>query len=325
LLYILKDRLKLKGENVKTLVNLKFLITAMAIVVICTMPFKARAQSVGLPAPNLSEMEKDYEIVKWTYTDDGYIKLVVKPKTEPPHTHNIGFKFFDEDGVAVAGPNMILNLGFSTPVGTVERGEAGLPDPSKFKKIKSVVLYWVQNDGSLIGPKPFEPSTNNSTTNNSGTNNTAPAKKQLLTTKNDAADSKQSGGCDYSAQPALGSAGKFSVALAKSGIYERYGFEKDIGGISSPADVGVTFLNVQLLNSYTNTVTVVPGRGAQRKHDGAPPNAMIYRFHAKYIVCRKYSNTTVRTQYESDNVCFKEANGNWHCPVDSVPEITELN
>ncbi|MDQ6759733.1 MAG: hypothetical protein M3Z32_07700 [Acidobacteriota bacterium] len=73
-----------------------------------------------------------------------------------------------------------------------------------------------------------------------------------------------------------------------------------------------------------SSVTVVPGRGAQRKQDGAPVNEKIYPFKAKYIVCRKYSRIT-RTQYESDFVCFLDRGGNWSCPVDGVPKITHWN
>jgi hypothetical protein len=304
---------------VKKLINAKFLITAMALAVVFMLAFKADAQ-INLPAPDFSEMEKDYEIVKWSY--EGYvIKVVVKPKADPPHTRNIGLKFFDADGVTVDGPSMILNLGYSTPVGTIERGEATLPNPSKFNRIKNVIVYWVQDDGTLVGPKPPEPQKDNVTGKTSPASKNQPAKN-----KANAADNKQSDGkCDYTAQPALGSAGKFSEAIAKSGIYERYSFEKDIGGISSPEDVGVNFLEIKLLGSYVNTVTVVPGRGAQRKDDGAPVNATIYRFHAKYIVCRKFSDSTRRTQFDSDNVCFKDKSGKWACAVDSVPEITELN
>ena len=143
-------------------------------------------------------------------------------------------------------------------------------------------------------------------------------------TTGDSENSDANADCSFEKYSALGSAGKFSEALIKSALYERYSFETETGGLSSPLAVGETFLNIKLLGSYTNTVTVIPGRGAQRKHDGAPVGATIYRFHAKYIVCRKYKNATRRTQYESDNVCFKAKNGNWDCPVDSVPQITEL-
>ncbi len=78
------------------------------------------------------------------------------------------------------------------------------------------------------------------------------------------------------------------------------------------------------MDSYKKTVTVVPRRGAQRKHDGSPVSATIYRFYVKYIVCKKYNNTTKRTQYESDNVLFKTSNGNWQSRADAVPKIVEL-
>lgn len=157
-----------------------------------------------------------------------------------------------------------------------------------------------------------------------GETNTTTEKEETKVQTDDADNSDADGDCSFEKYPALGSSNRFSEALVKSALYGSYSFETDTGGLSSPLAVGITFLKIQILNSYTNTVTIVPGRGAQRKHDGAPVGATIYRFHAKYIVCRKYSNATRRTQYESDNVCFKAKNGNWDCPVDSVPQITEL-
>ena len=306
----------------KKQINAKFLIVATAIAVVFMMSSNAKAQQQGcdkLPGLDFSELEKEYELVRCVYTDDGYIRPVVKPKLDPPHIHNFGIKFFDEDGAEAFGLRMFYNGGYMSPVGTVEKWETLGPYESKLKNIKYSIVYRVVDDGTLIGPKPDE-SKKNSTANNS-----ADAKKPEQT-KNDAAvNNKSDAKCDYAALPSTSSFPGFSAALAKSGIYERYSFEKDTGGISSPADVGVTFLDVKLLDSYKNTVRVDPVHGAQRIFDGAPVGVTIYRFSAKYIVCRKYSDSTRRTQFESDNVCFKDKNGGWNCPVDSVPVITELN
>ena len=295
--------------------NIKILMVAMAIAVVFTLNFKAQAQSDKIPAPDFSEMEKDYEIVKWTYEDSGYIRLVIKPKYDPPHDHKYGFWFFDEDGVIVDSYKMIFNNGYSTPAGQAEKGEAYAPDQGAMRKVKSVIVYQLLSDNTIIGPKPNLPPKNTNSKNTESPAKTPPLQIKTGGDENNQSDAK----CDYAGQPSTNTFQTFSVALAKAGIYERYGFNKD-----ESIPYGVNFLEITPLGSYKNTVTVVPGRGAQRKHDGAPPNATIYRFHAKYIVCLKYSDSTVRKQYESDNVCFKANNGNWDCPVDSVPNITEL-
>ncbi|MEP6669004.1 MAG: hypothetical protein ABJF10_07630 [Chthoniobacter sp.] len=150
--------------------------------------------------------------------------------------------------------------------------------------------------------------------NNSGANPIAPAAP--------AAGAQTD--CSFEKYPALGSGGTFSEALVKSGLYERFSFEKDTGGLSSPLDVGVTLLSFQPGNTFTNTVTVNPARGAERKFDGAPVNATIYRFHAQYIVCRKFSNATRRTQFDGENVMFKAANGNWACVRNGDQHPTDL-
>jgi hypothetical protein len=133
------------------------------------------------------------------------------------------------------------------------------------------------------------------------------------------------GDCSFDTYPEVKSSMKFSETFIKAELYERYKFEMNTGGLTSPLAVGLKFLNIQTGSPYTNTVTVVPGRGAQRKQDGAPVNEKIYPFKAKYIVCRKYSKEITRTQYESDFVCFLDRGGNWSCPVDGVPKITHLN
>lgn len=289
-------------------------------------PQCARAQDPRLPKPDFSEMEKDYEIIKWTYEPSGYIRLVMKPKHDGPHDTKYGFKFFDADGVTVDGPKTIFNNGYSTPAGEVERGEAYAPDEGGMRKVKSVIVYKILGDGTLIGPKPSEsmpmPETPKKNPAAPTRPHPAPGGEKPAKTPTTGENSAE---CSFEKQPPSSSAMKYSLPLIKSLLYERYSFEKETGGLSSPLDIGVKFLDIKLLGSYTNTVTVVPGRGAQRKHDGAPVNATVYRFHAKYIVCRKYSDTIRRTQYESDFACFKAKNGAWDCPVDSVPQITELH
>lgn len=312
----------IEGTNMKQQTK-AILFAAMVFAALIFMTtFRVQAQSDKMPAPDFSEMEKYYEIVKWTYTDDGIIKMIIKPKSNPPQIHHLfTMRFFDEDGIDLQYKYNICCPGYNAPAGQVERVETPAPEESKINKVKTVIAYRILDDGTLIGPKPSESQKENSAQTR---------QKEVTRTKTGTAETKvgvngnQAADCNYDAQPSLDSNARFSAALAKSALYGRYSFEKDTGGLSSPLAVGVTFLNLQVLNFYTNTVTVVSGRGAQRKHDGAPVGATVYRFHAKYIVCRKYSDSTRRTQYESDNVCFKAKNGNWDCPIDSVPQITEL-
>ena len=67
----------------------------------------------------------------------------------------------------------------------------------------------------------------------------------------------------------------------------------------------------------------VPGRGAQLKHDGAPRGATVYPLKTKYLFCDKYTDSTIRWLVESQFACFKNKDGEWVCPVDSVPKYLE--
>lgn len=89
----------------------------------------------------------------------------------------------------------------------------------------------------------------------------------------------------------------FSETIIKRLLYERYSYETSGGSLTSSKQVGVTPINIHTLPSYTNTVTVVAGRGAQRKYDGAPVNATIYPFIAHYVVCKQIGGETIQTTY----------------------------
>jgi hypothetical protein len=268
------------------------------------------AQNAVRPIPNLSQMEQWYDISNLTYDKYGTIKMDVVAKNNPPQTHRIFvFKYFDTNGKEVGSYN-IMGMGYSTPRGLVEHVESYGFANDKINTIKSVAVYLLNDDGTYTGP-PRE--------NIQQTNAPANTKTTSGTTSNN-----QITNCNYNVLPALNYNTAFSEALVKSALYERYSFEPNTGGLSSPLAVGITFSTISLLDSYKNTVIVVPGRGAQRKNDGAPVNATIYRFHAKYIVCRKYNNATRRTQYESDNVIFKASNGNWQSFTDSSTKTQEL-
>ena len=294
-------------------------ILILSLLIFLGSPGKATAQDARLPNPDFSEMEKWYQVLGWTYEKYGTIKMDIQAKNNPPQTNRVFvFKYFDKDNKEMGGYT-IMGVGYSTPKGQVEHVEAYGISEDKIKNVKSIAVYRLNDDGSYTGPAiATVKQTPVPAVRTPG--NVPPAAKDETVNAN-----AQAAGCNFNVLPALNSRAPFSEALVKSALYERYSFEANTGGLSSPLAVGLTFLNIKLLNSYTNTVTVVPGRGAQRKHDGAPVNATIYRFHAKYVVCKKYNNATTRTQYESDNVCFKATNGNWACAVDGVPKIVHLD
>ena len=265
------------------------------------------------PTPNLSEMEKWYNISNITYDKYGSIKMDIVAKTDPPQTHRLFVvKYFDKSGIEV-GAFTVMGVGYSTSKGQVEHVEVYGVSNDKINTIESVIAYQLNDDGTYTGPAREK---------------TRPTITRPVTPPDPKPGSNnninQSGECSFVAIPPPQANTAFSEALVKSALYERYSSEPNSGGLSSPLAVGISFVNIRLMDSYKNTVTVVPGRGAQRKHDGAPVNATVYRFHAIYIVCRKYNNTTRRTKYESDNVMFKASNGNWQSGVDSVPQIVEL-
>ena len=289
-------------------------VFSMLFVGLFIVSINVNAQYAIRPKPNLSEMENWYDVSNLTYDKYGTIKMDIVAKTNPPQTHRVFvFKYFDRSGAEMGSYN-IMGVGYSTPRGQVEHVESyGLAN-DKINTIKSIAVYLLNDDGTYTGPakeqvqKPSAP-----------VNTPADSKAPSGTNNNN-----QSAGCNFNALPALDVHAPFSEALVKSALYERYSFEPNTGGLSSPLAVGITFSNINLLGSFKNTVTVVPGRGAQRKNDVAPVNATIYRYHAKYIVCRKYNNATRRTQYENENVIFKASNGNWQSFTDSSTKTTEL-
>ncbi|BCM89704.1 hypothetical protein IAD21_01551 [Abditibacteriota bacterium] len=287
----------------------------------------------GLPMPDFSVMELWYEVVKWNYDNTGKITFVVKAKNPAPQLHRLfSVRYIDADGIDVIEPAHIITFGYGTAQGQPERVEASAPGESQIKRVKTFIVYRILDDGSLAGPAPVantvpqnvSPAT---TTNHAPTKTPGAVKnggKPANQTKTKPAMANMDPDCFSHKPPPSNAKMKFSEALIKSLLYERYSFETDIGGLSSPAAIGVKYLSIRLGKSYKNTITVVPGRGAQRRNDAAPPYTTIYNFTAKYIVCRKYSDSVVRTQYESDFAAFKAKNGNWDCGVDSVPKITTL-
>ncbi len=125
--------------------------------------------------------------------------------------------------------------------------------------------------------------------------------------------------------PKFSNSDPFSANLAKREIYDGYKLYAN-GTLSAPLQVGVQFLSFQLGSSYKNIVKNIPGVGAKRINDAAPPNQTIYRVKSKHIVCEEYSNGVSRKQVTSDYDCFKNRDGEWVCGSggDVLPVIIQL-
>jgi len=150
-------------------------------------------------------------------------------------------------------------------------------------------------------------------------NNAAPqvAQQPETTTGADTAE------CTF-APPSSAGTDKPSEQLFKRKIYDLYHIIVNGSG-SAPLQLGVTFINFTMKAPFTNAVRVVPGVGAQRINDAAPPNTTIYPIVSKHIVCEQYRDRTYRKQVENKYACFKNRDGQWVCGADGIPKITQLN
>lgn len=266
-----------------------------------------------LPEPDFTTIKEWYNVIKWSYDHTGQINIIVSPKNEGPQTHRIFLmRYFDEDGLDIVDTHytQLIGLGYNTQPGQNEKVYAGAPEEYKLKKVMSVAIYRMLEDGSIV-PQAAPAKSNRAANNNRPQQDkTEPVPSTMKTAGNSI--------CSYEVQPQSKASTPFSVALIKSLIYERYSFQVNTGGLSSPNKIGVTYLNLHQGASYKNS------GGVNRAQNGAPPNAIIYPYTAKYIVCKQFNNATTRTQYESKFVAFKANNGNWDNAVDGVPQITTL-
>jgi hypothetical protein len=131
---------------------------------------------------------------------------------------------------------------------------------------------------------------------------------------------------DCSFAPPSGAASgtdKPSERLFKRKIYDLYHIIVNGSG-SAPLQLGVTFINFTMKAPFTNAVRVVPGVGAQRINDAAPPNTTLYPVISKHIVCEQYQDRTYRKQVENKYVCFKNRDNEWVCGADGIPKIMQL-
>jgi hypothetical protein len=116
---------------------------------------------------------------------------------------------------------------------------------------------------------------------------------------------------------------RFSEAVAKRKTYDWYAVNANGTGFA-PVKVGVVFLSFKMGAPYKNTVSIVPGYGAKRRHDGAPPGATIYTPKIKIMVCEQYSNAVERKLVEGTRACFKTKDGSWTCPGADDTKTTKL-
>lgn len=105
-------------------------------------------------------------------------------------------------------------------------------------------------------------------------------------------------------------------------LFQRVMYEWKVA-TSNGRKVGMTFQTFQMGKPFRNTVMSVPGLGAKLKHDGAPQAATIYPVKTTYLFCDKYTDSTIRWLVESQFACFKNRDGDWVCPVDSMPKFLE--
>ena len=117
---------------------------------------------------------------------------------------------------------------------------------------------------------------------------------------------------------------KPSEALFKREIYDRYLWTVN-GTTTAPKQVGLAFLSFKTGASYKNTVSVVAGRGAQRIHDGAPVNAIIYPVETKYLVCEEYSTGLSRKLVISKYQFFIGKDGEWTLSGDPYATTTPVD
>jgi hypothetical protein len=114
-----------------------------------------------------------------------------------------------------------------------------------------------------------------------------------------------------------------SLDLFKRIVYNRLNMlATGVGGY--PKQIGLTFLSFDQAKAYKNTVSVVPGRGAQRINDAAPPNATIYPASMKYIVCEDYNPGITRKTVETKWEFFIDRFGEWTASKTAFDKTTPM-
>ncbi|MEO6948862.1 MAG: agenet domain-containing protein [Ginsengibacter sp.] len=111
-------------------------------------------------------------------------------------------------------------------------------------------------------------------------------------------------------------ASKPSEALFKKEIYDWYHARVNTASISAPTAIGVQFTSFDIQPAYKNIIIVDAAKRANRKHNGAPVNTLIYTAKTNYIVCERYSSGDSQTQVWAIFSFFKNTFGEWTCSKD---------
>lgn len=108
-----------------------------------------------------------------------------------------------------------------------------------------------------------------------------------------------------------------SESLFKRKLYDYHNIVVN-GTAGRPVAIGITFNSFTHGTAFKNTVTNVPGRGAMRRHSGAPVNTMIYPVRASYILCEKYKDGSVsQREINADFSFFVSKDGEWTSSKDN--------
>jgi hypothetical protein len=132
------------------------------------------------------------------------------------------------------------------------------------------------------------------------------------------------GNCSFGSPPGtFTNTSPASVALFKRILYNRVNMlATGVGG--NPARIGLIFLAFDVAKAYKNTVSVVPGRGAQRINDAATPNAIMYPASIKYVVCEDYKPGIMRKMVETKWEFFMDRFGEWSASKVAFDKTTQL-
>lgn len=112
-----------------------------------------------------------------------------------------------------------------------------------------------------------------------------------------------------------------SAALFRQKIADLYTFRNKAGW-----SVGVTFERFAVGAPVRNVVRQVPGVGAKRLNDAAPPGATMYPVASTYTVCEGGAGSGGTSRYVNSHYCFVDRDGSWGCGGGGgpPPQITRI-
>lgn len=109
---------------------------------------------------------------------------------------------------------------------------------------------------------------------------------------------------------------KASEALFKKEIYDWYQASVNNASISAPKAIGVVFSSFTMGAAYKNVVVVDASGRANRKHNGAPANTLIYPAKTNYTICERYNSGDDQKQVFAIFSFYKNSSGEWTCSKD---------